>query len=153
MSTAEMAIAQSPCCPRLRTALRIAAHAACGDRASTPRTASASLLSMSLPADASAYVNPRPFSNPPAASTRTSVVEFHSRVPSDSGSSVGTSNAATCSRSIATSLVTPRHAGLPIDEIGELGAEGLADDASAVGIALGQRKRHLARLVKADVRR
>jgi hypothetical protein len=54
MSTAEIAIALSACWPRLRTDCCIRAHAACGDNASQPRTASASLLSISFAAEASA---------------------------------------------------------------------------------------------------
>jgi hypothetical protein len=78
-------------------------------------TSSASFSSTSVPAAAGAYVYPRPVLPLPRSSTTTIVVESHSAVPSDSGSSVGTvkaetsraSTAACLPRRIAVALTVP----------------------------------------------
>jgi hypothetical protein len=58
-----------------------------------------------LPAASGAYVQPSPRVAPERASTTTIVVESHSRVPSDSGASLGIVNAETSSAS--TVLIVP----------------------------------------------
>src|SRR4051812_23218479 len=73
-----------------------------------------------------------------STSTTTIVVESHSSVPSDSGSSVGIS--------IAWTLISA------VYEFLELALDRLGDDLAARGIA-GQRMRQLLRLLEADVRR
>src|SRR3954465_11213332 len=76
----------------------------------------------------------------PSASTSTTtiVVESHSSVPSDSGSSVGISNVSTFISAV--------------DEFLQLALDRLRDDLAARRVA-GQRLRQLLRLIEADVRR
>jgi len=91
MSTAETAIAPAPGCPAFRRARRISTQTVGGRMASAPLTTSRSFDSTSVLTDRSPYVYPMPCSRPLKASTTIAVVESHSRVPSDSGWSVGTS--------------------------------------------------------------
>src|SRR4051812_33088582 len=94
-----------------------------------PRRCSASTSRTMLAVAESAYVQPIPRCPPAESSTSTSVVFFHSAVPSDSGVSVGTSQAETAISAIsAIALLQHR---------GDGRLDGLADHVLALRVAAG----------------
>ena len=101
--------------PTFRSAADIACQAPDTSIASWPRTAPCSLSSISFAAASCVYVYPSPTASPAWACTTTIVVESHSSVPSDSGSSVGIVCAQTSSFSTAVrvAVVITGPAGTP----------------------------------------
>src|SRR4029079_11787675 len=141
MSTADRAMKPMPGRPTFRSKAPISCQTR--DRScstSAPRTAGASLSSISRTAASCVYVYPRPTSSRAKTRTMTIVVESHASVPSDSGASVG------IVRANASTLSTGQ-------ELEDLLFEGLSDDTACLGVALTQRLHQGARLVAADVRR
>src|SRR5919201_5385019 len=152
MSTADSAMNPIPGRPMLRSCCPSSCQRAGTSSGARPRTSGASLSSISRVAASCVYVYPSPTSPSARACTTTIVVESHSSVPSDSGSSVGIVRASTSSCSTATPVATATS--LPTgQELEDLLLERLRDHAPGLGVALAQRGDERPCLVGPDVRR
>src|SRR4051795_11374285 len=122
-----------------------------------PWTIGRNSVSISAAMAAGPYVYPSPVSSPASTSTTTIVVESHARVPSDSGSSVGTVCAETDRRSTATSARVAtamlRPARERLLEFLQLPPERFLHHADELRVSLRHRLRPLLGLFPADVRR